>query len=75
MTPFRLFETPYLYGASLADIYPFIDTPLENKLLQYTYTVYLNIRKLQYDRVIFNKLFTTKKATGTTSAKIIISLL
>lgn len=73
MTPFRLFETPYLYGGSLADIYPFIDTPLENKLLQYT--LYLNIRKLQYDRVIFNKLFTTKKATGTTSAKIIISLL
>ena len=70
MTPFRLFETPYLYGASLADIYPFIDTPLENKILQYT--LYLNIRKLQYDRVIFNKLF---KATGTTSAKIIISLL
>ena len=73
MTPFRLFETPYLYGASLADIYPFIDTLPENKLLQYT--LYLNIRKLQYDRVIFNKLFTTKKATGTTSAKIIISLL
>ena len=73
MTPFRLFETPYLYGGSLADIYPFIDTPPENNLLQYT--LYLNIRKLQYDRVIFNKLFTTKKATGTTSAKIIISLL
>ena len=53
MTPFRLFETPYLYGASLADIYPFIDTPPENKSLQYT--LYLNIRKLQYDRVIFNK--------------------
>ena len=70
MTPFRLFETPYLYGASLADIYPFIDTPFKNKFLQYT--LYLNIRKLQYDRVIFNKLF---KATGTTSAKIIISLL
>ena len=73
MTPFRLFETPYLYGGSLADIYPFIDTPFKNKFLQYT--LYLNIRKLQYDRVIFNKLFTTKKATGTTSAKIIISLL
>ena len=73
MTPFRLFETPYLFGASLVDIYPFIDTPPENKSLQYT--LYLNIRKLQYDRVIFNKLFTTKKATGTTSAKIIISLL
>ena len=73
MTPFRLFETPYLYGASLADIYPFIDTPFKNKFLQYT--LYLNIRTLQYDRVIFNKLFTTKKATGTTSAKIIISLL
>ena len=54
MTPFRLFETPYLYGASLADIYPFIDTPFKNKFLQYT--LYLNIRKLQYDRVIFNNV-------------------
>ena len=60
MTPFRLFETPYLYGASLADIYPFIDTPLENKLLQYT--LYLNKETLLRD-AICDRLGLDKKGT------------